>query len=307
LKFSGEIWEYTEASYHYPQGTHLGHILSIVWYFGLPDRAGSHVDDKYIRMRGQLGEGRISAYRRQLKYKLQAAMELGVLEDDRRAAADVDFTPQLTPLGREFRAALENQLATLDLRFPPDDEGIPSSRMSGTDEDYLSAIRNVIEQGGAETVFRVFLGMHAVQQMLAFLFQVARTEEVERRFIYENFFKAPFVKRFLDQEGIEEATEGASKRRCPFLINILDALGIVKGERSTVKLQRLALIPSMVSPFAREGQEASERRLRKIKAAWPHGAEQLDPEDISIVRELFGADFLTPEYRFQDAIFFEEA
>ena len=307
-KFIREIGEYTEASYHYPQGTHLGHILSIVWYFGLPVRAGSHVDDDYIRMRGQLGEGRISAYRRQLKYKLQAAMELGILEDDRRAASDGDFTPQLTPLGREFRAVLEPQIAALDLRFPFDDEGIPSSRMSGGDEDYLSAIHSVVEQGGAgaETVFRVFLGMHAVQQMLAFLFQIARSEEVERKFIHENFFRAPFVKRFLDQEGIEEATEESSKRRCPFLINILDAIGIVKGERSTVKLQRLALIPSMVSPFAREDQEASERRLRKIKAAWPHGVEQLNPEDISIVRELFGADFLTPEYRFQDAIFFKE-
>ena len=108
LGFIREIGEYTEASYHYPQGTHLGHILSIVWFFGLPDRTGTHVDDKYIRMRGQLGEGRIAAYRRQLKYKLQAAMELGVLGDDRRAPADGDFTPQLTPLGREFRSALEN-------------------------------------------------------------------------------------------------------------------------------------------------------------------------------------------------------
>ena len=34
-------------------------------------------------MRGGLGDGRISAYRRQIKYKLQGAMELGVLADDR--------------------------------------------------------------------------------------------------------------------------------------------------------------------------------------------------------------------------------
>ena len=180
--------------------------------------------------------------------------------------------------------------------------------MKGDDEDYLSAIRSVIDQAeaGAETVSRVFLGMHSVQQMLAFLFQIGRSEEIERKFIYDNFFQAPFVKRFLDQEGIEEATGEASKRRCPFLISILDALGIVKGERSVVKLQTLALIPSMVSPFAREEQEASVRRLRKIQAAWPHEAGQLDAEDISIVRELFGADFLTPEYRFQNAIFFEK-
>ena len=84
---------------------------------------------------------------------------------------------------------------------------------------------------------------------------------------HDNFFQAPFVKRFPGQEGIDEATGETSKRYCPFLISILDALGIVRGERSVVKLQTLALIPSMVSPFAREEQKSSVRRLRKIQAA----------------------------------------
>ena len=31
VRFLREVGEYTEASYHYPQGTHLGHILSILY------------------------------------------------------------------------------------------------------------------------------------------------------------------------------------------------------------------------------------------------------------------------------------
>ena len=81
--FLRDVGEYTEASYHYPQGTHLGHVLSILWYYGLPSREGSQFDDQYIRLRGGYGEGRLGTYQRQLKYKLQAAMELGIIEDDR--------------------------------------------------------------------------------------------------------------------------------------------------------------------------------------------------------------------------------
>src|SRR5205823_2342739 len=79
LKFLQQIGEYTEASYHYPQGVHLGHILSILNVFGSGSNAETHFDDKYIRMRGGYGDGRLGGYQRQVKYKLQAAMELGIL------------------------------------------------------------------------------------------------------------------------------------------------------------------------------------------------------------------------------------
>src|ERR1051325_8074338 len=64
---------FTEAGYHYPQGTHLGHILTVLKSLREGTRAGGPLDDRYIRMRGNLGTGRLSAYRRQVKYKLQAS------------------------------------------------------------------------------------------------------------------------------------------------------------------------------------------------------------------------------------------
>lgn len=307
-KFIREIGEYTEASYHYPQGTHVGHILSILWHFGLPDRAGTAFDDTYIRFRGGLGDGRLSIYRRQVKYKLQAAMELGILEDDRRAPPGDIFVPELTPLGRELRATLEPSLRGVDLAFPIEEDGIPSSSMRDNEEFYNKLVRARVHADATAglVIRRTILGMHAVRQMLAFLYHVGRRETVARAFIYENFFQAPFVKQFMDQEGIEEATPEASRRRCPFLLNMLSALGIVETERQNIQVTGLVLTPDLVRPYAREAQEASARRLRAVRDAWPTKAETLSSEDLSIVRELFGPDFLTVQYPFHQAQFVED-
>jgi hypothetical protein len=283
-RFIREIGEYTEASYHYPQGTHVGHVLSILWHFGLHDRKGTGFDNKYIRFRGGLGEGRLAIYRRQTKYKLQAAMELGIIEDDRRAPADGEFIPELTPLGRELRAALLPSLQRTDLSFPIEDDGMPSTAMHESEDVYNAVVRNRVErnQQAGTVIHRTILGMHAVQQMMAFLYQVCRRATVERNFIYEHFFQAPFVKRFMDQEGIDEATLGASRRRCPFLLNLLASIGIIEAERQGISVKSLVLLPALVRPYTREDEEASMKRFRALRTAWPNRPETLSPDDLSI-------------------------
>jgi superfamily II DNA or RNA helicase len=294
-----DVGEYTEASYHYPQGTHLGHILSILWYFGLPTREGTHLDDKYIRMRGQLDKenDRLAAYQRQLKYKIQGAMELGILEDERNSSPDQPFTPTLTAAGIELRRILEPDLKTIDLRFPFDGD-VPSSRMANDEEFYnnliLTAARRSPEAKAA--IWSVFLGMQAVQQMLAYLYHIVRAKTVEKRTVYSQFFESPFVKRFCEQEGIEEATLEAARRRCPFLLNILAACGVVELERSTVTILKLLLMPSLVRANSREDEAVLNLRLNAIQNAWPADAGMLESEDLIILRELFGAQFLMPEY-----------
>lgn len=309
IGFLREIGEYTEASYHYPQGTHVGHLLAILWYFGLANRAGTAFDDRFIRLRGGFGEGRIAMYRRQLKFKLQAAMELGILEDERRAPAEIRlFYPGLTPLGRELRASLESRLRKLDLAFPVGEDGIPSSTMVGDEATYNAVLRSCMSEreDKAAVVRRPILRMHAVQQMLAFLYHVCRKRDVARGFIYENFFQAPFVQHFLDQEGVEGATAEGARHRCPFLLNLLNAIGVVESNRQSVVVNSLLLIPPLVRPHAREEEEASVRRLKALRDAWPNGADRLAPADLSILRELFGPDFLTDRYPFKAATFIEE-
>ena len=166
--FLQEVGEYTEASYHYPQGTHLGHILSILWFFGQPSRSGTRFDNRFLKMRGGLSEGRAGAYERQVKYKLQAAMELGILEDDRTAPVEGEFYPQLTAKGQQLLAVLKPALTSLDLRFPADAEGIPSTRMALEESEYNAVILQAAGQSpeARKVIQSVFLGMHAVEQML---------------------------------------------------------------------------------------------------------------------------------------------
>lgn len=307
-QFIREIGEYTEASYHYPQGTHVGHILAILWYFGLPDRRGTPFDNVYIRLRGGLGEGRIATYRRQVRYKLLAAMEMRILQDDRATPGEENIFPELLPLGHELRAALLPALERLDLNLPMGEEEIPSSRMSEDESVYNAAIREIVEtdSAAAKIIRSAIFGMPSVRQMLAFLYQVARQKTVSRAFIYENFFQAPFVQRFMEQEGIEEATLEASRRRCPFLLNLLDSLGVIKAERGEISIRQFVVMPDLVRAHAGEEESLSRGRSIRIRTAWPNRPHVLSTEDLSIARELFGADFFTSNYPFAELPILEE-
>lgn len=298
LAFLRDVGEYTEASYHYPQGTHLGHILSILKTFGNKTRQGTHFDDEYIRLRGGLGEGRISTYRRQVKYKLQAAMELGILTDDRNFPADEAYSLELTPLGRELYTALKPVLDNQRLDFARGDDGIPTTRMEENEATYNASIRDYIRVNPAarQLVYRTFLNMPAVQQMLSFLYHIIRAPQVARTTIYEQFFQSPAVRQYCDQEGIDETTLEASKRRCPFLLNILDACGIIEAEQNQIRVKKLVLSPALVRPYQREERERTLARLEAVFSAWPASQELLNDEDLSIVWELFGSSFLTNDY-----------
>jgi superfamily II DNA or RNA helicase len=303
IKFLHEIGEYTEASYHYPQGTHLGHILAVLWFFGMNNRQGTVFDDRYIRLRGNLDVGRLGVYQRQIKYKLTAAMELGLLEDDRRASADRPYVPTLTPLGRELLELLKPSLNNVNLNFKIGADSVPSTAMDD-EAIYNNLILNAMRQSdtAANVIRRVFLRMPAVQQMLAFLYHVARETTLTRTYIYENFFKSPLVKRFMDQEGIEEATAEASRRRCPFLLNILAALGIIEAERKSITVKKLVLLPELVRPFQGESREISVLRLQAMRQTWSNPDSKLMDEDLSMMIELFGQDIFTNKYPFNDKI-----
>jgi len=298
LAFLRAAGEYTEASYHYPQGTHLGHILSILKYFGLATRESTPFRDEYIRFRGGYGEGRIGSYRRQIKYKLQAAMELGLILDDRSFPDSTDLNFNLAPAGIELRESLLPILDSLTLDFPLGEDGVPSTQMSQSEQEYNASIRTVVysSPSAKQLIYKSLLGMNAVTQMLLFLYSISRRTIVDRSEIYEQFFQAPFVKRFCEQEGIEEATIEASKRRCPFLLNILDACGIIEARRSEIEIKRLLLTPALVKSVTSESDLVAVRRLEQVQAAWPSQADMVEPDDLSILRELFGPEFLTPEF-----------
>jgi len=301
-QFIREIGEYTEASYHYPQGTHLGHILAILWNFGLRKRTGTPFDSQYIRLRGRHPQGRLGKYTRQVRYKLLAAMELGLIQDDRSVSAEDGVFPELLPLGCEVRSALLPAMKQLDLSFPIGEDGVPSSRMKENESVYNTIVLKQIDaspQAGV-ALRRAILGMPAVRQMLAFFYHVARTETLTRSFIYENFFRSPFVERFLEQEGIEPATFEASKRRCPFLLNLLAALGVIELGHRNVSVRQFVILPYLVQPHSGEDSALSLARAQAMADAWPSRSEVLSETDLSILRELFGSDLFTPSFAFSN-------
>ena len=101
--FLREIGELTEISYHFPQGTHLGHIMYILDVIGSNKIKGSHIDSQYVRYTGNNAEGELGNFQRQTKYKLQAAMEMGLLVDFRKTT-DNTFSLLFTNKGNKVTA-----------------------------------------------------------------------------------------------------------------------------------------------------------------------------------------------------------
>lgn len=225
-------------------------------------------------------------------------MELGIITDYRNYANDENYEPQLTAKGHNLYLALKSELDRLNLAFELGNDGIFSTRMSN-DINYNHFIRDQINnnQNIKEMIYKIFLNMSAVQQMLAFIYHICRKKEIPRQEIYEQFFQAPFVKKFCDSEGIEIATLEASKRRCPFLLNILDSCGIIDQDRNTIYIRKLVLSPYLVkSQNYHEEESPLITRIQIVAKYFNNQGLDLSESDILILKQLFGADFLTDNY-----------
>ncbi|PST83187.1 hypothetical protein C7T94_11345 [Pedobacter yulinensis] len=294
VKFLREIGEFTEASYHFPQGLHLGHILYILKTLLGGRLKGMHLDEKYIRIRGNLGEDRLGAFQRQTKYKLQGLMELGLVVDDRKVGADIDYELQLTPKGKEVAEALKPLFKKLDLTFKGKDRDIPSWEMNAQPSTFNEALRHFIQQYPKEgkLITKVLLDMHAVGLMLNYLYRVERKATITKNSIYQNFFKASFVANYCDRNGIEAATEEGARRRCPFLLNILEATGVIKQETSSIEVLEFVLSNQILAIQHNENEREIAERINKIENA----PDKLPKEEVSLLKETFGKEFLSEKY-----------
>jgi len=294
VKFLREIGEFTEASYHFPQGVHLGHILFILKTINSKRIKDTHLDPKYIRIRGNLGDGRLGAFQRQTKYKLQALMELGFIVDDRKIELDKDYQLQLTPKGENVAKILIPLIKTLDLSFKEKDTDIPSWEMNASPSDFNNALNEFINKNGkdGEYIISAFMEMHAVGFMLNYLYRVERKKSIFKGSIYKGFFKAPFIASYCDRNGIEAATETGAEHRCPFLLNILEALGIIKQGRSDINILSFILSKPTIQLKSKEPDKDIYGRIDKIVTS----PDTLSVEEISLLKEAFGKTFLTDKY-----------
>lgn len=294
-----QVLRHTEASFHYPQGTHLGHLLGILFYFS-GDRRGTPYDDEYIRLSGSLGGGRLAALRRQIKYKLLAAIELGLIEDVRLVEDVSTYEPRMTRRGQQLWELLAPFVLSDDVRLERSVDGEFSTKTPRAASYYVDLVRAAQDQSEElRTLYRsIFLNMPATKQMLAFLYHIERAPTVAKSKIYANFFQSPRVVQFCDAMGIEPATHESAKHRCPLLINILESCGIVHQETTNVTVDVLALSPDLV---VSEDDSTSDRNaiLTAVRSSWGREPPTVSAAVLRSLRNLFGDTFLSGRYYLQ--------
>jgi superfamily II DNA or RNA helicase len=291
VAFLRGIGELTEFSYHFPQGTHLGHILYILDVVGSNKIKGSHIDTKYIRFSGGYAKSELGHFQRQTKYKLQAAMEMGLLVDFRKEIDDTFFL-LFTNKGEQVYNALKALLRKIDFTFRTDGKTNISwtmfceSTINQTVKEYLR--RYPKEQS---VVRKILLEMDAVNLLLKYLYAVQRKASIKKTDIYDDFFNAPFVKQYLDRHGLENPTADVRCRRVPFLFNILEALGIIN--QTAREIDVLAFVPAkeVMRLNDKETEDIIFERIQKFT-----NATALELDEVSQLKELYGTNFLTEQY-----------
>ena len=291
VAFLREIGELTEFSYHFPQGTHLGHIMYILDVIGRNKIKGSLIDSQYVRFVGNYATGELGHFQRQTKYKLQAAMEMGLLVDFRKETDDI-FSLIFTNNGEQVYNALKSLLPSIDFSFRTDGKTDISWTMvceptiNQTIKEYLN--QRIKEKA---TVRNILLEMDAVNLLLKYLYATHRKTNIKKTDIYDDFFNVPFVKQYLDRHGLKNPTAEVRCRRVPFLFNILEALGIIN--QTTGEIEVLTFIPAkeVMRLNDKETEDIIKERIRLFTTK-----KELPINEISQLRELYGAGFLTKKY-----------
>ena len=238
VKFLKEIGELTESSYHFPQGTHLGHLMYILKVVGDNSIENSRIAPEYVRFeKTENDKEPITIFQRQTKYKLQAAMELGLLVDFRSdPSAGVKII--LTPDGLNLYNVLRPLLDEIDMTFKEGSKAEISWAMNneGTINETLGSFLNDNPAAKA-LMLELFLRADAISLLLRYLYGVAKISKLSKNKVYTEFFSCPFVSRYCEIKGIEVPTEEGARHRIPFLFNILETFGIIEQGHSDITVK----------------------------------------------------------------------
>lgn len=291
IGFLKEIGELTESSYHFPQGTHLGHLMYILKVVGDNTIASSHIASQYVRFeKSEDDKTSLTTFQRQTKYKLQAAMEMGMLVDFRSdPSAGVKIL--LTPEGKELYDSLRPFLNSVDMSFKEGGKTEISWAMNN-ENTINSKIASFLETNthAKELLSNMFIGMDAISLLLQYLYTVVKTKTIQKASVYEDFFCCPFVLRYCEIKGIEVPTNEGAKHRIPFLFNILETLGIIEQRRSDITVKYFFPTYYLMKLEEKEDPSVVAERINKLISG------TLSEEELSMLRENLGADFGSNSY-----------
>lgn len=295
--FLREIGEFTEASYHFPQGTHLGHILYILKILGTKaTRKNTLIDEKYVSFRKKDKE-KMGNFQRQVKYKLQAMILLGWVKDESNTSKSEEYVLELTNEGKDVFNKLKSLLNKIDLSFKRSTITEPSSDMTQQPKYFNQKLREWFEKNPNDSVLnkKKFLEIEPVTLMLNYLYRIERKKIVKKSNIYKEFFQTTFVEQYCNEYGVERATEEGAKRRCPFLLNILETLGFIENKTSEIEHKVIVISPQTLRITTDETSDEIKNRLTSLKK-WKCDKTAISGQLQSYFKEIFGNDMLTESF-----------
>lgn len=289
--FLKEIGELTESSYHFPQGTHLGHLMYILKVVGDNAIESSRIASQYVRFeKSEDDKTPLTTFQRQTKYKLQAAMEIGILVDFRSdSSAGVKIV--LTSEGKALYNILLPLLNSVDMSFKEGGKTDISWAMNN-ESTINSSIASFLGTNphAKELLSSLLLRMDAISLLLRYLYTIVKSSTIQKSTIYDDFFNCPFVSRYCEVKGIEVPTNEGAKHRISFLFNILETLGIIEQGRSEITVKYFYPTYDLIKLEENEESAIVAERVSKLLSG------TLDENELSLLRENLGADFGSKEY-----------
>lgn len=292
-EFLGLIGEATKASYHYPQGTHLGHIFYTIKSLGDKNLCERLKVDTYSPPKGIS----ISTLGRKTRYNIWACMELGLIVDDRKVEdkEDKSVYQNLTKKGEVLYKILKKYASDPSFFEFKDSSKVKVSWEMIHKEQYFNDFIKNLPLSEKEELMSIFFNMDAVQHLCKYLFHENQNkQDFIRREVYDGYFDTPFIKEYFEINGIKQDSDRGAERRLPFIINILESFEVVKFvNRSMFKVVKLPKVSFLYSNKV-ENQARNKEAVEKYYSS----SGRILPESITLteLRSLFGKDFLTDNY-----------
>lgn len=292
VQFLKTIGEITEDGYHYPQGLHFGHLCYILEIINSKQVNDSNIAPKYVRLRGDLDKGNdLSTFQRQTKYKIQGLMGMKLLVDDRKSLEPLNAL-ELSENGCKLYNLLKPVIKKMNFAFKTKDKGY-SWDMEEEPEKFVKMIKSFLfaNKDKLTNYIEIMLEFDAVRQAINFIYKDARAETITKKIFYENLFETQEVINYCEYNGIGIPSLEGRNHRAPFIVSILETMGIVSCTRSEIHVNKMLLFNFMF------GNDVTNEDIEKCKKAIIERDESiLDASLVEICKELFGKDIFEYDY-----------
>ena len=135
-------------------------------------------------------------------------------------------------------------------------------------DNYKDLIIDYVAKKGNENVLLAYRSqvykMDAVRQLMEYFYKDLRNVPSVKKDIYKNFFKSPAVTKYCERNGIDPPTESAAEHRLPFLLNLLETMGVLHFDGSSIIIDRFLIGTDTVKLADKESMTVLKARKEKL-------------------------------------------